>query len=134
MGTALRQGEPVHAELINYTRQGVPYWVELDIVPITDRNGRIAHHVAISRDVTERKHAEQRILAAQGDLQATLEAVPDLLFDLDLDGTYHAFHSPRRELLFPTVDSFIGRTVTQMLPPDAASVVMTALRQAHASG
>ena len=134
VGSALRKGEPVHAELINYTKNGEPYWIEMDIVAIADRSGRIVHHVAVERVITERKNAEQRVLAAQGELQATLEAVPDLLFDIDLDGTYHACHSPRRELLYPSAGSLIGQTMSQVLPTEAATVTMAALRQAHAVG
>ncbi len=55
IGAALRRGEQVHAELVNYTKDGREYWVEFDIVPIVDRGGRITHHVSIERDITERK-------------------------------------------------------------------------------
>ncbi len=91
IGAALRRHEPVHAELINYTRQGREYWVELDIVPILDRSGRATHLVAIERDITERKQVEaglQRLnrslrvlgscnvnLAEQGDEQSFLAGV-----------------------------------------------------------
>ncbi|MGH8857570.1 MAG: PAS domain-containing protein, partial [Polaromonas sp.] len=34
IGTALRKWRPVQAELINYTRSGEEFWVELDIAPI----------------------------------------------------------------------------------------------------
>jgi PAS domain-containing protein len=33
------------------------------------------------------------------DLQEKLDAVPDLLFELDIEGRIISFHSPRRELL-----------------------------------
>jgi PAS domain S-box-containing protein len=59
IGQALRRHEAVHAELINYTKQGAEYWIEFDIVPLLDMNGRVTHHVAIERDITERKRAEQ---------------------------------------------------------------------------
>jgi PAS domain S-box-containing protein len=58
IGAALRRGEAVHAELLNYTKQGAEYWVEISVVPISDRSGRITHQVAIERDVTERRRAE----------------------------------------------------------------------------
>ena len=61
IGAALRRNEPVHAELINYTRQGSEYWVEFDIVPLFDRSGRATHQVAIERDITARKLAEDRL-------------------------------------------------------------------------
>jgi PAS domain S-box-containing protein len=58
IGAALRRNEPVRAELINYTKAGAEYWVEFDIVPLFDPNGRATHQVAIQRDITARKLAE----------------------------------------------------------------------------
>ena len=36
---ALGQSEPVHAELINYKKDGTLFWIELDIAPIKNAEG-----------------------------------------------------------------------------------------------
>ncbi len=59
--TALRNREPVRGELLNYSKQGQPYWLELDIVPVTDEQGQLTHWVSVERDITERKKAAQDI-------------------------------------------------------------------------
>jgi PAS domain S-box-containing protein len=51
--------EPVRAELVNYTRDGRRYWIELEIVPVRRADGRVTHLVAVERDVTARREAEQ---------------------------------------------------------------------------
>ena len=73
----------------------------------------------------------REIYATQRQLQATLEAVPDTLFDLGLDGRYHDCHSPRADPLAAPAADMIGKKVTDVLPRDAADVVMSALREAH---
>ena len=55
---ALESRRPVRSELINYTKLGEPFWLELDIVPVADASGRYTHCVAVQRDITERKVAE----------------------------------------------------------------------------
>lgn len=55
---ALTAWEPVRAELINYTKAGKEFWLELDIVPVADENGRYTHWIAIERDITDRKLVE----------------------------------------------------------------------------
>ncbi len=65
-------------------------------------------------------------------LKATLDAIPDLLFDVDLEGRYYSVHSP--QLLAVPREKLQGKTVAQMLPPDAAKVVMDALHEAHQDG
>ena len=134
IGAALRRGEPVHAELVNYRRDGAAYWVEIDILPLRDAQGRISHRVSVQRDITERRQAQQRMLEAQAELQATLEAVPDLLFDMDIDGYFRGFHSPRHDLLYVPPEHFLGRTLEQVLPPDVAGTIRQALHQAAETG
>ena len=67
-------------------------------------------------------------------LAATLDAIPDLLFEMDLNGRYLRCHSPRSEFLAAPVEDIIGKTVTQVLPPDAAATVLHALQLAHEHG
>ena len=106
-------------------------WFRMSVTPIRgSRGGAVISHMP----VTELKQAEQSISAARGELQATLEAVPDLLFELDRDGRFHNFHSPRRELLYVPPGEFIGRTVSQVLPREVADVIRRAIAQTDAFG
>jgi PAS domain S-box-containing protein len=68
IGDALKKWESVRAELINYRKNGEQFWVELEIVPITDASELNTHWVAVHRDITERKRAELEILALNADL------------------------------------------------------------------
>ena len=58
---ALEQSEPVHAELINYKKDGTLFWIELDIAPIKSAEGIATHWVSAARDITQRKIAEEEI-------------------------------------------------------------------------
>ncbi|AOF86039.1 sensory box protein [Hydrogenophaga sp. RAC07] len=55
--THLERWEPVREEVLNYTKNGDEIWLELDIVPITDAEGRYTHWISIERNITERKRA-----------------------------------------------------------------------------
>lgn len=71
---------------------------------------------------------------ARQSLQATLAALPDLLFELDIAGRYHQCHaSVARDLVMPEAE-LIGKTIFDVLPCDAANQVMAAIEEAHASG
>ncbi|MEK7328944.1 MAG: PAS domain S-box protein, partial [Chloroflexota bacterium] len=108
------------------------YPVEVHL-QLSNVNGKRAFH-AIILDITERKLAEKEILAARNQLQATLEAIPDPLFELGLDGRYYDYHSQRTDLLAASREEFLGKTVADILPPKAAEVVMSAVREAYENG
>ncbi|MEG3844265.1 PAS domain S-box protein [Microcoleus sp. herbarium14] len=56
--TALKTWQPVRVDLINYHKDGTEFWVEVSIVPITDKNGWFTHWVSVQRDISDRKQAE----------------------------------------------------------------------------
>lgn len=63
--TALRNKEAIRTQLINYTKSGMEYWIELEIVPLIDNNGECTHLVSVERDITERIEMEQRLRMSQ---------------------------------------------------------------------
>ncbi len=77
---ALRDRQPVRAELINYKRNGEPFWVELDIVPLIDSEGRCTHWVSVQRDISERKRAEELLRESEARLAQSqkLESIGQL--------------------------------------------------------
>jgi diguanylate cyclase (GGDEF)-like protein/PAS domain S-box-containing protein len=58
---SMRNGRAATAELVNYTKSGEPYWVEMELMPFTDDAGRISHWVVVGRDITERRHSADAI-------------------------------------------------------------------------
>lgn len=67
-------------------------------------------------------------------LQATLDAIPDLLFEVDLDGRYMAVHAPRSELLVASKSDLLGKTVNEVMEPEGAAAVIAALAEANETG
>jgi PAS domain S-box-containing protein len=49
-------------EIINYTKDGKPYWVSIEVQPIHDRTGKVVQFVAIQSDISERKAHQQALL------------------------------------------------------------------------
>ncbi len=62
---ALEAGEPVREEILNYAKDGRPYWVEMDIAPVVGPGGAVTHFVSVERDTTERRALQEQFLHAQ---------------------------------------------------------------------
>lgn len=54
----LRQGMPANAEVLNYKKDGTPFWNELIIQPLIDGKGEALFIASFILDVTERKKDE----------------------------------------------------------------------------
>ena len=65
---------------------------------------------------------------------ALLTALPDLLFELDIEGRYVRYHPPRSQLLPTPGENFIGKTVEEVLSPEAARVCRSAIQEAYETG
>lgn len=73
---AMRQEMPVRSEQINYTKSGREYWVELDIVPISDAHGKLTHWVSVGRDISLRKASEQALVDSEQRYAALFDGAP----------------------------------------------------------
>ena len=58
---AVQNNQAVRSEQVNYTKDGDPYWVEIELVPIASEDGRNSHWVAVGRDITERRNSAKAI-------------------------------------------------------------------------
>ena len=90
-----------------------------------------AHERGLAHEVAERT---AEIRATQEQLHATIDAIPDPLFELDRNGRYCSVHSQRAELLAAPADRLIGRSVSEVMPAVAATAVLEVLAEADAQG
>lgn len=88
--------------------------------------------VFILRLLIKRRTAD--LLSTRNKLQATLDALPDLMFELGLDGHIYDYHSPRVDLLAAPAEKIIGKTLLNTLPRNAARTGMAALKKANEAG
>jgi diguanylate cyclase (GGDEF)-like protein/PAS domain S-box-containing protein len=113
-------------------KDGTPVPVEVTLTPIHIKD-QVVYHI-LWRDITQRLAQERSVAEAQSQLRATLDAIPDLLFEVSLDGKVFTLHSRRGDLIAAPSESYVGRHLSDFLPHDAAHVCHQALVEAHTSG
>jgi len=80
------------------------------------------------------KRSDETIKVANNQLQATLNALPDLLFEVDPEGRIFSYHSHRDDLLPVPPEAFIGKRFADVLPPEAADACQRAIDEAAEKG
>lgn len=63
--TAIQAGEAFTEELVNYRKDGIPYWVQIDAQPILDDDGQVTGFMGIERDITERRYRNAELVRAK---------------------------------------------------------------------
>jgi hypothetical protein len=59
---------------------------------------------------------------AEARMEAIIDAIPDLMIEVGLDGTIYNYHSHRKDSFVEYTDQFIGKKISEILPAAAANV------------
>ncbi len=108
-------------------------YLQVDMVIVVLDSGTTIRRLTMT-DISRIKRAENETLIIQQQLQATLNAIPDPIFELGLDGRYYECYSLHADLLAAPRESLLGNLVSDVLPAKVANVVMAALREANVTG
>lgn len=76
----------------------------------------------------------RELLNARAQLQATLDAIPDLLFEISADGVIHNFHTHRPELLLLQPDAFLGKKIDDVVPARISALIYSTMEEASQQG
>ncbi len=89
---------------------------------------------AMLLDIGDRKRAERALAHSAAQLRATLDALPDLMFEVDALGEIHDYHSPRIDLLLVAPVDVVGTRVRDLMPPHSVATIMEGITLAVAHG
>ena len=82
--------------------------------------------LSVAEDITARKQAEARH-------RAVLRALPDWIFVLSADGVFLDFHAKEPERLAAPPETFLGKRMHDVLPPDIADGLLRCFERAMSS-
>jgi PAS domain S-box-containing protein len=112
---AITGGTGVTVEILNYRKDGTPFWNELTIAPVSDERGLLTHFVGVQSDVTLRRQLEQQARQSQ-----KMEAV-----GLLASGVAHDFNN-----LLTVVDVCSDMLVHALKPDDPSRELAVEIQRA----
>lgn len=98
------------------------------------QTGKPLRMVGTLMDISKRKQVESELMATQSELQATLKALPDQVFEFNGEGRYRVIHSHDTQELLQPANQQINRLASEVLPKEAADIFMAALGEALETG
>nr|WP_255662667.1 EAL domain-containing protein [Acidovorax sp. D4N7] len=126
---------PTEAYLEN-KHKSTHHWIASIGILLSASLGLILFLLLTSRDRARALALEMTSSLRQttAELNGTLDAIPDLLFEMDLEGRYLAIRTSNQASLNLPADQVLHSTVHDVLPPKAAQVLLNAIREAHVLG
>lgn len=125
-------GQRLDWEMKGVGKGGSVGWYRVCAGPIY-QGDQITSIMVISTDITANKKKDAEILAIKDRLEATLKAIPDLLFEIGADGRFYDFHT-HLDHLTAWSDRLLEQTIFDILPPDVVQVFLSAMEEASQKG
>jgi PAS domain S-box-containing protein len=128
MRERLAAGEGFQVEVVNYSKAGKKYWVQVDVEPIRNKLGRIRHFIAIESDVTPRKEMEQALRESEQRTRQVVNAALDAVITIDARGVITGWNAQAERMFgWPAADAIGWPASSTILPERHKYVVAEAL-------
>jgi diguanylate cyclase (GGDEF)-like protein/PAS domain S-box-containing protein len=115
-------------EILNYHKDGSPFWNELTISPVRDAQGNLSHFIGITRDITSRKRTEQQLVVNLASLhesalntQTVLHNMVDGAITINPQGLIASFNKAASLMFGYTAAEVIERHVSLLIPESQRS-------------
>ena len=110
----IRAGKVWHGELINRRKNGSLYTEEMQITPVEGPDHKIVDYIAIKRDVTARRAAEE----AQRFLAAIVEHSEDAIITHSTEGVILTWNRAAEKVFGYREEEMLGRPVAMLVPEE----------------
>jgi PAS domain S-box-containing protein len=119
--TATRHGR-VEDEGWRVRKDGSQFWASVVITALRDSAGRLVGFAKVTRDLTERRRADERLRTSEERLRVLIGSVKDYgIFMLDPDGRVATWNEGARRIKGYESDEIIGRHFSVFYPEPARS-------------
>jgi nitrogen fixation negative regulator NifL len=123
MWSTISRGHVWRGEICNRSRAGILYWVDATIVPLVGADGMPEQYIAIRTDITVRKTMEAELAEQLRFVEVLLEATPTAIYLKDSQGRYLRFNKAFEALFGIDREEWIGKTVFELVPGEAARMM-----------
>jgi PAS domain S-box-containing protein len=130
-----RTGEPVKALDVEIIRKnGTKNFNEVSVSLIRDAEGKPIGFRGISRDITERKRAEEALVKSEEKYRTILENIQEGYFEVDLSGNFTFFNDSLCRIIGYSKEELLGMNNRQYTDKETAKKIFQAFNKVYNTG
>ena len=127
MRDKLARGEGFETEILNYAKDGRPYWLAIEVRPVFDASRRLTNFMAIERDITAQREAAEQLAEAEARQRQILDTALDAVITMDCLGQITGWNRQAETIFGWSLEEVAGRSLSEIIVPEHQ-------RAAHAGG
>jgi PAS domain S-box-containing protein len=134
-------GDPSRFAAFGPTAKGTPKWWDVTVAPVPGAGGQVARVVAMARDVTDARQAEQVLRESEERHRAIIESATEYaIFTLHRDGRVTSWNVGAKRILGWEASEIIGRDAALLYTPEdqvadePRTEMQAALAEGHVDG
>ncbi len=116
---AIAEKRECHAVLLNYRKNGAPFWNDLYIAPVFNDYGELTNYIGIQTDITEQVKSTQRLIESEECLRTVLTSIKEGITFSDDRGYFAIFNTGMENLTgYSISEANSSRDFANFLFPD----------------
>lgn len=123
MRQAIKEAKPFSGLVLNYRKDGAPFWNQLNINPVFDEAGQLMNFVGLQHDVTDRVKAEHDLRDSQARLQAILDNTTSIIYIKDHDSRLLLANKSFEKLFHLRQEDVLGKDNHELYPQTTADIL-----------
>gem|GEM_PF-1040852 len=130
----LEKGYVTNREYHIITKDGGRVPVEMSVAIMKDADGKPIGSVGISRDITERKKAEEALKETNMRYKLLFESSEAGINLLDKYGNFLMVNKPASEHWGMSIENIVNKNIRDIMPPDMANEAMSLIHEIEKTG
>jgi PAS domain S-box-containing protein len=136
MGKSAKSGQGFRVEILNYSKSGRQYWLDIEARPLHDSRNRLTGFMAIEQDITERKKYQDFLVRRDNQLTLAAQIARLGYWEYDVLTDIFTFNDQFYDVFRTTAEAVGGYTMTSaryaelFVHPDDAEVIAQSVREA----
>ncbi len=126
---ALNGAQPFEGEILNYRKDGTPFWNDLSIAPIPGAEGQPLRFIGIQRDTTTRKQAETDLQQSEARFAGAFEQAPIGMALVAIDGRWLKVNRSLCEVVGYSEAELLCSTFQEITAPEDLGIDLENVRR-----